>query len=182
MEEPGRSLSRFVAALYFSAEKHKDQRRKNEQRTPYINHPVELAYILAEKCGVFDADVLAAAVLHDTLEDTDAQPEDIEKNFGSRVLTLVLEVTDDKRLVSKERKLKQLEKASTLSHEARMIRIADKISNVSDLISSPPAGWNRKRKLDYVNWTADVVKKVKGTHPLLEKLYWETYKEAVLKI
>jgi len=173
MSREKHDLSQFIKALHFSAGKHRDQRRKNREQTPYINHPIELTYLLTEVGGVTRRDVLIAAVLHDTIEDTETTPEEIRRIFGEKVKSLVLEVTDDKTIPKGRRKTLQLINADTLTEEARLIRIADKISNVTDLGNSPPMGWTQKRKIDYLDWTEKVVTKIAGTNQDLETLYFQ---------
>ncbi|TFG59551.1 MAG: HD domain-containing protein [Spirochaetales bacterium] len=158
----------LLKAVNFAAKKHSKQRRKGEHQDPYINHPVEVALLIAEVGGVTDAEVLAAAILHDTIEDTDTTAEEIEKNFGGRILSLVREVTDDKSLPKEERKKLQVEHAASLSPEAVMIKIADKISNVGDVTHSPPRGWNRQRRKDYLAWAESVVVNCKNKNGALE--------------
>lgn len=175
-------IGNFIRALHFAAFKHTNQRRKNEDRTPFINHPIELVHILSARCGINDEKVLIAALLHDTIEDTDTLQEEIESSFGLEIAGIVLEVTDEKSLSKEERKALQVEKADKLSRAARLVRIADKISNVSDLAVSPPASWSRRRKLDYISWTEAVVEKLKGTNSCLERIYYETVKRTREKI
>ena len=170
MAEHESVMKDFIKALHFSTQKHQHQRRKDPEKTPYINHPIEVAYILSDSCGVQESDVLVAAILHDTIEDTETTPEEIAEIFGERVRDLVLEVTDDKTLDKQVRKQLQIDTAADLSREAALIRIADKISNASDLATSPPKGWSKKRKLEYLDWTEQVVDNLKGTEPCLEEM------------
>ena len=112
-------------ALEFAAEKHRGQSRKDAANTPYINHPIALAHLLANEGGINDANIIAAALLHDTVEDTDATVEDIEELFGSEIMRIVMEVTDDKSLPSPERKRLQIEHAAQISHAAKLVKLAD---------------------------------------------------------
>jgi guanosine-3',5'-bis(diphosphate) 3'-pyrophosphohydrolase len=175
-------IPQFIEALYFAAEKHRDQRRKNRGQTPYINHPIELTYLLSTVGRITDREILIAAVLHDTIEDTATTPEEIEEIFGEKVKSLVLEVTDDKSVPKGKRKEQQLLGADKLTVEARLIRIADKISNVTDLGNSPPMGWTQKRKLHYLDWTEKVVNKIAGTNTELETLYFQRLEATRMKI
>ena len=171
------NMGLFIKALHLSARQHSTQRRKDAQATAYINHPVHLVKVLWEVGKVDDINVLVAALLHDTLEDTVRQgsPEDealqkeIEQLFGSKVLGIIKEVTDDKSLDSGVNKEKQVAHAKTLSHEARLVKLADKLSNVSDIIINPPSAWPVKRKEKYLDWAERVVNEIRGTNPDLEK-------------
>jgi guanosine-3',5'-bis(diphosphate) 3'-pyrophosphohydrolase len=163
----------FLKALKFSAEKHSGQYRKGEQASPYINHPIEVVNILWNIGEVDDVLTLVGALLHDTIEDTNATREEINVNFGKEVLALVLEVSDDKTLPKQERKLKQIEKARSLSFRAKQIKLADKICNVSDIANSPPMNWTWQRKVEYLNWANNVVARLRGTNIKLEKYFEE---------
>jgi guanosine-3',5'-bis(diphosphate) 3'-pyrophosphohydrolase len=123
----------LLRAVEFSAERHRDQRRKGVDASPYINHPIEVAAMLANVAGVRDLAILVAAVLHDTIEDTRTSPEELEAAFGSEIRLLVQEVTDDKSLPKAERKRLQVEHAPQLSPSAKLIKLADKVSNVRDV-------------------------------------------------
>lgn len=160
-------------ALHFAAEKHKKQRRKGSDGTPYINHPIAVAYYLCTYANIRDNNILAAAILHDTLEDTDTTPGEIEEQFGRKVLELVLEVTDDKNLPKKIRRREQENTVSQRSHGAKLIRIADKISNVNDIFHTPPVGWDSETQNEYLDWTERVINKIKGVNPNLESMYDE---------
>ncbi|TFG70163.1 MAG: bifunctional (p)ppGpp synthetase/guanosine-3',5'-bis(diphosphate) 3'-pyrophosphohydrolase, partial [Anaerolineales bacterium] len=127
---------------------------------------------------VRDLEVLAAALLHDTLEDTDATPDAVRALVGDNVLTLVLEVTDDKSLPKQERKQRQIEHAAHASPQAKLIKLADKISNVYDLSHEPPAGWSYARIVTYLDWSEAVVSQIRGTNPWLEAEYDRVLAEA----
>jgi guanosine-3',5'-bis(diphosphate) 3'-pyrophosphohydrolase len=182
MDDCKRQIRVLFAALKFAAEKHRNQRRKDRDASPYINHPIDICHTLCGCCDALDPDVLVAAILHDTIEDTDTTPEEIRTLFGERVLKLVLEVTDDKTLPKEARKDLQVKTARFKSGGARQIRIADKISNVTDIINTPPAGWSRERKIEYLKWTEMVIDELKGTNECLERLYWERLAEAKRKV
>ena len=173
-----RDLELLIAALHFAADAHRDQRRKGETASPYINHPIEVAHILVSAGGVEDPEILAAAALHDTLEDTEATGEELEKRFGSRVRALVEEVSDDPELDWKARKAEQVERAGRLSEGGALIRLADKIANVYDVLHAPPAGWSRDRKLHYLDWTEQVVEHLPTVHDGLEARYRSLLGEA----
>src|SRR5579871_3963104 len=121
----GNDLGRILDALVFAADKHRNQRRKDHDASPYINHPIALANILVNEAGVSDPIVVVAAVLHDTVEDTDATPDEITARFGPAVSAIVAEVTDDKRLPKDERKRRQVEHAPHASFRAQQVKIAD---------------------------------------------------------
>ncbi len=162
---------KLLQAIHFSAFKHRDQRRKDQPLSPYINHPLEVARLLWEVGGIRDEATLAAAILHDTIEDTDTTLDEIRETFGEEVLGLVLEVTDDKSLPKMRRKRLQIERAPHISLKAKLIKLADKISNVSDLLYSPPRRWSFQRKQQYLLWTEKVVAGLRGANPALEQSY-----------
>src|SRR5688500_16552266 len=125
--------ARLLRALQFAAGKHRDQRRKGSARAPYINHLIDVAGILAEVGGVDDPTVLQAAILHDTLEDTETSVTELQREFGPDVAAIVAEVTDDKSIPKAERKRLQIEHAPALSNAAKQLKVADKISNISEI-------------------------------------------------
>ena len=159
-------LARLLEAASFAAEKHRDQRRKDEDATPYINHPLDVARILTEG-GVEDVEVLMAGILHDTIEDTQTTAEELTERFGERVCGLVLEVTDDKSLEKLERKRLQVVKAPTKSDGAKMVKIADKIANLRDF-SSPPVGWSEARIGAYIQFSEMVARGCVGVNERLD--------------
>lgn len=160
----------LLSALRFAADRHRDQRRKDPAASPYINHPIAVAETLA-RYGVADLTTLQAAVLHDTLEDTETTPEELEERFGADVARVVREVTDDRRLPKDSRKRLQVEGAAGLSRAAKLVRLADKICNVRDVAHAPPAGWSAARRREYLDWTERVVSGCRGAEPGLEALY-----------
>jgi GTP diphosphokinase / guanosine-3',5'-bis(diphosphate) 3'-diphosphatase len=161
----------LVKALHFSAEKHRHQRRKDQAQSPYINHPIEVMQLLWEVGGVREINVLLAALLHDTIEDTETSPDEIRQVFGEEVLSLVLEVTDDKSLDKADRKRLQVEEAPNISVGAKLIKLADKSCNVHDLVVLPPKYWSHSRRREYLLWTEQVVAGLKGANPALEAYY-----------
>ena len=167
------ALTLILRAAHFSADKHRDQRRKGVRALPYINHPIEVAERLASVGGVSDARMLAAAILHDTIEDTETTAEEISALFGDNVLQLVLEVTDDKRLKKAERKRRQIEAAPHKSDCAKQIKLSDKISNVADMIKNPP-DWPASRKLEYLDWAEAVALGVGGANAALDVEFEQT--------
>jgi guanosine-3',5'-bis(diphosphate) 3'-pyrophosphohydrolase len=172
---PREEFALVLAALAFAADKHRDQRRKDVAASPYINHPIALADVLVNEGGVFDPRVLCAALLHDTVEDTDTTSEEIEAKFGAQIRAIVDEVSDDKTLGKSERKRLQIEHAPTLSREAKLVKLADKICNVRDMAVSPPAGWPLDRQREYFDWTRAVVDGLRGVSPVLEALFDRAY-------
>ena len=168
----------LLSALRFAASKHRDQRRKGSHKAPYINHPIEVAALLATYGGITDVAVLQAAILHDTIEDTDTTEEELEREFGPDVTALVLEMTDDMSMPSVERKRHQAMRASGLSARAKCIKLADKIANVGDIGSQPPPEWSLERRRTYFAWTAEVINGCRGVNEGLERRYDEVLKEA----
>ena len=162
------ALAPLLAALRLAAEKHRSQKRKGADASPYINHPIEVAELLARVGGVRDVELLAAAILHDTIEDTETTPAELEAAFGARVCGLVAEVTDDKRLPKEERKQLQRVHAPHLSRDAKQIKLADKISNVREVGASPPDGWPLERRREYIAWARSVVDGCRGANAALE--------------
>ena len=167
------STGLLLKALRFAAEKHTDQRRKDSKASPYINHPIQVAEILWRVGDVRDTTLLVASLLHDTIEDTGTTPAEIKANFGDDVLALVLEVTDDKSLPKEVRKELQVEHAPHKTRNAKLLKLADKISNVQDIITSPPGDWSRERKQEYLLWTEKVVAGLRGVNEKLESQYDE---------
>ena len=165
------ALLRLLQALDFAAMKHRDQRRKGAEASPYINHAIRVARLLAEVGGIEDAVTLQAAILHDTIEDTKTTPQELAAVFGEEVSRIVLEVTDDKRLPKRERMRLQIEHAVRLSPPARAIKIADKIANVRDVVGAPPSGWSAEQRVGYVEWAARVVEGCRGANTPLEECW-----------
>jgi guanosine-3',5'-bis(diphosphate) 3'-pyrophosphohydrolase len=165
------AIGLVLKAIRFSAEKHNDQRRKDSKSSPYINHPIQVAETLYSVGGVRDEALITAAILHDTIEDTDATPEEIRREFGEEILGLVLEVTDDKSLPKEVRKQLQIENSAHKSPRAKLLKLADKICNVRDIVNSPPADWSLKRRREYLLWTEKVIQGVRGSNRELEALY-----------
>lgn len=159
-----------LAAARFAAERHRDQRRKDVEVSPYINHAIAVAATLAD-AGVTDPAILAAALLHDTIEDTDTTAAELEEWFEPAVRALVEEMSDDKSLRKEVRKELQVEHAPHASAAAKMIKLADKICNVRDVAASPPPDWPRARRVEYLDWSERVVAGCRGCQPELEALF-----------
>ena len=168
IEQP---LGKIMRTLSFAAAKHRDQRRKDAEASPYINHPIALATILANEVGITDPVVICAALLHDTIEDTKTTAQELEQHFGPEVASIVLEVTDDKSLKKDERKQRQIDHAAQASEKARLVKLADKIANLRDIAASPPKDWDIKRQREYFDWASRVVDRIRGTHAALEALF-----------
>ncbi len=166
-------ITLILKSIQFAAHKHRDQLRKDGQ-TPYINHPIEVAEVLWLEGKVRDPHLVTAAILHDTIEDTETTQEELRGLFGQQILSWVLEVTDDKSLPKEERKRLQIVHAPTASIGAKQIKIADKICNIRDLIRRPPAEWPVKRKQEYLRWSDQVVEGLRGCNQLLEVAYEKT--------
>jgi GTP diphosphokinase / guanosine-3',5'-bis(diphosphate) 3'-diphosphatase len=172
------SIEAILCAASFAADKHRNQRRKDADASPYINHPLAVARLLAQEGGVSDADVLCAALLHDTIEDTATTADELREVFGEHITSIVLEVSDDKSLPKAERKRRQIEHAASLSREAKLVKLADKIANVHDILCSPPAGWPESRKSEYFAWSMSVVDRLRGSSAALEALFDKWVAEA----
>jgi guanosine-3',5'-bis(diphosphate) 3'-pyrophosphohydrolase len=164
-------LAALVQAVAFAADKHRNQRRKDAEASPCINHPIALANVLANEGGVQDVTVLCAAVLHDTIEDTETTADELRALFGDQVAAVVLEVTDDKSLDKVQRKQLQIEHAAHCSPQAKLVKLADKICNLRDLLASPPADWSAERKQNYFDWAVNVIAGLRGVHPGLEAVF-----------
>jgi (p)ppGpp synthase/HD superfamily hydrolase len=165
----------FLQALSFAAHKHRDQRRKDTLQTPYINHPIAVANILLNEAGITDESVLIAALLHDTVEDTQTTFAEIEQHFGAVIRSVVAEVTDDKSLPKAARKQRQIEHAAGLSDRARLVKLADKTANLRDITAATPAGWPISRLDEYLEWGKAVIQRLRGTHLELEALFDQAY-------
>ena len=168
-------LALLLKALAFAAHKHRDQRRKDAEASPYINHPIALADVLVNEGGLTDVEVLCAALLHDTVEDTATTHEELVNAFGSRIARIVAEVTDDKRLPKAERKRLQVEHAASISHGAKLVKLADKICNLRDVVERPPAKWDLQRRREYFEWAKNVVDRMRGAHSRLEAAFDDIY-------
>lgn len=165
------TLSTLLQAIEFAADKHRDQRRKGVDAPPYINHPIQVATLLATVGGVTDVAVLMAAVLHDTLEDTITSEAELDEYFGVEVRQLVVAVTDDKSLPKDERKRLQIEHAPHIPSAARLVKLADKICNVREVMFNPPLDWSKERQCAYLDWAERVVFGCRGVNPALEACF-----------
>lgn len=168
-------LKKLMHVLEFASRKHKDQRREDVDASPYINHPISLANILCNEVHVTDIDVICGALLHDTVEDTDTTCEELEKEFGKKICSIVMDVTDDKTLGKQARKQAQIDHAAHASDEAKLVKLADKISNLRDLAVNPPPSWTLERRQEYFDWAKQVIDQLRGVHPHFESIFDEAY-------
>jgi len=178
MNSTSQDLPLLIAALNYAAHQHRDQRRKDEDATPYINHPISLLHILAVEAGVTDTEVLCAAVLHDVIEDCaetaadrELRANEIASLFGTEVLAIVQDVTDDKDLPKAERKQMQIDHARQLIHGAKLVKLADKTANLRDVANNAPPDWPLERRREYFDWAKSVVDAIGPAHSGLRKLF-----------
>jgi GTP diphosphokinase / guanosine-3',5'-bis(diphosphate) 3'-diphosphatase len=169
------NIAIVLRAASFAAHKHRDQRRKDESASPYINHPLALACVLSNEGDVTDMATLCAALLHDTIEDTKTTHAELAASFGQEIADIVAEVTDDKNLASAERKRLQVEHAAHISQKAKRVKLADKISNLRDVAKSPPADWPIERRRAYFDWAKSVIDRLRGVDPMLEAVFDSAY-------
>jgi len=172
----------IVRAMHFAAEKHRGQFRKGNLNTPYINHPIKVAFVLQTVANISDEDVISAALLHDVIEDTDATHKDLCNLFNTRVADIVIEISDEKGLEASVRKRLQVEDAPNLSEEAKIIRIADKLCNIQDVCGIDAPNWDYNRKFEYLMWAEQVVNQIKGTNEALEAAFFDEHRWGRLKL
>jgi guanosine-3',5'-bis(diphosphate) 3'-pyrophosphohydrolase len=163
-----------LRAASFAAAKHRQQRRKDPDASPYINHPLAVAELLATVGSVTDVALLQAALLHDTIEDTLTTAEELEQEFGRDVRILVEEVTDDKNLPRSERKRLQIVHAPKISLRAQQLKIADHTCNIRDVGGAAPVSWSMERRQGYLDWSLRVIDGCRGANEALERFYDET--------
>lgn len=171
IEKP--DLKVLARALSFAAHKHRDQRRKDRDASPYINHPIALARVLWAEGGVRDPVVIATALLHDTLEDTETSWQELRGEFGDEIADLVVEVTDVKWLKSGARKRLQVSRAAHSTDRAKLVKLADKICNLRDMAAHPPHEWSLERRRRYFDWAKEVIAQLRGVHSELERRFDE---------
>ena len=164
------AVDALLSAALFAADRHSDKKRKDTAEPPYINHLLAVAEVISRH-GVDDLITLQAALLHDTIEDTETRPPELDSAFGAEVRSVVLEVTDDKQLDKAERKRLQIAKSAQLSDRAKIVKLGDMIDNMTDVASKPPVGWSLERRIEYVAWTEQVVRGCRGVHEGLEEHY-----------
>jgi len=174
-QECGEPVRRILAAAHFAAEKHAQQKRKGENGEPYFNHLLEVAELVAASSPQLDVELVMAAFLHDTVEDTGVTLQELEQQFGKDVADLVAEVTDDKSLPKETRKQLQVEHTPEKSPRAQTLKLADKISNLRAIIASPPVGWSRERKQQYFEWARQVVSGIATPNEFLKSEFDKAY-------
>jgi guanosine-3',5'-bis(diphosphate) 3'-pyrophosphohydrolase len=172
---PNQDLSLVVRAAAFAAHRHGHQKRKGKDKLPYITHPLEVARILIEEAGEDDPAVIAAAILHDTVEDAGVTVAELTERFGGDVAAVVLELTDDKLLPKEERKRLQIVNARGKSVRAAKVKMADKIANLRDVANDPPTDWDEARKRKNFDWSHEVVSALPNVSPRLAAIFEETY-------
>jgi guanosine-3',5'-bis(diphosphate) 3'-pyrophosphohydrolase len=172
---PAEPVQRILAAARFASERHSAQKRKGDAGEPYINHLIEVAELIASSSDVLDTNLVMAAFLHDAVEDVGVTPQEIEEKFGPDITGLVLEVTDDKSLPKQVRKSLQVQNAPKKSPRAQTLKLADKISNLRAILSSPPSNWSAERKREYFDWARDVVAGLQSPNRKLKEEFDRTY-------
>jgi len=165
----------FMESLEFAAYRHRFDKTKNDE--PYINHIIDVCRLITVVGEENDEEVLVAAALHDTVEKTGTKASDINFQFGEKVFQLVLEVTDHSTGNDTDKFNQQLQRVESLSKKARLIKLADKISNVKSLLSFPPAGWDLEKRSLYINWADRIIQALRGTNEKLEAFYDELIAE-----
>jgi (p)ppGpp synthase/HD superfamily hydrolase len=179
---PAGDLDLILDAAAFAADRHRMQRRKDVDASPYINHPLALAHILSREGNVSDPAVLCAALLHDTVEDTETTVEELERLFGTEVASIVAEVTNDETLPKAEQKRLQVANAASKSRGAKLVKLADKIGNLRDIAATPPADWSAERRAEYYRWSRDVVAGLRGVNPALEQAFDQAYETGLARV
>ena len=164
----------ILSAARFAAEKHASQRRKGKAAEPYVNHLIEVAHLVSTALKELDTNLVIAALVHDCIEDAGVTAGELARLFGPDVADLVAEVSDDKSLPKQERKRLQVENAPKISMRAQTIKLADKISNLRSILSSPPTDWDFERKKEYFAWAKRVVDGFKAPNPVLKAEFEST--------
>lgn len=173
--EPDDLSGNLLKTVQFAAQKHRSQRRKDINASAYINHPIQVAVILWDLGEIRNQDVIVAALLHDTLEDTDTTMGELTRLFGQKIAGIVLEVTDDKTKPKPVKKQLQIDHAPFLSNEAKLVKLADKICNIRDVVEDPPADWSVSRRTEYLEWARKVVDGLRGANSILEDEFDRLY-------
>jgi len=168
-------LQLLVKALAFAAHKHRDQRRIDVHASPYIVHPIALTDVLVNEAEITDTTILCGSLLHDTIEDTETTVQELKEAFGEEITSIVLEVTDDKELDKHVRKQAQIDHAPHLSRKAKAVKLADKISNLRDIVTTPPSDWSLDRRQRYFDWSKTVIDGLRGDWPILEDKFDQAF-------
>ena len=168
-------IDKVFQALIFAADKHKNQRRKDLENTPYINHPIEVANFLI-KHGITDSNIIICALLHDTIEDTNTSFEEIKELFGEEIALTVRDCTDNKKLDKITRKKEQIEHAKYIRNNAKLVKLADKYSNISMLAINPPSKWSPEEIIGYTHWGYAVCKNLFGINEKIDKTVSDMFK------
>lgn len=170
------SNNNIFKAISFAAEKHKQQVRKGT-KSPYINHPIELVYLITNVGCVYDSNTLSIAVLHDTIEDTNTTFEELVQEFSFEIAQGVLDCSDDKSLPKSIRKKYQIEHSMDKSKNVQIVKIADKISNIKGISQNPPSDWSKERTISFLVWSLKVVESIKESNILLFNYFCEVYEQ-----
>ena len=165
-------------ALRFAAERHSSQRRKGQAKEPYVNHLAEVSELVADATEGKDVNLIAAALLHDTIEDTETSSDELVATFNNDIAQLVADVTDDKSLPKQDRKNLQVVNSRAQNMRVKLLKLADKTSNLRSLANSPPENWNTEQKQAYIDWTIKVAAGLKGVNPWLEERFDEALRRA----
>lgn len=173
------NISLILEAAAFAADRHRMQRRKDVDASPYINHPLALAHILSGEGGIGDPVILCAALLHDTVEDTETTAEELAERFGAEIASIVAEVSNDPALPSAEQKRMQIVSSAGKSRGAKLVKLADKICNLRDIAATPPADWPTERRIQYYRWSREVVAGLRGVSPELERAFDAIYERGM---
>jgi (p)ppGpp synthase/HD superfamily hydrolase len=161
-------------AAEFAARRHTGMTRKGRGNEPYVNHLAEVANLLATVTGGRDAELIAVGWLHDTIEDTPTTQEELAQKFSDRVADLAAEVTDDMRLPKSTRRQLQIVDSPGKSASAKLVKIADKISNIRARIHSDPSQEQRANLTDYIDWAEKVVAGCRGGNAALDRAFDDT--------
>ena len=168
-------MNKFLRALRTASIAHKFQMRK-DGHTPFINHPIKVAELISSVGGIQNEIILCSAILHDIIEDTPTTFEEVKNTFGKEIADIIMECSDDKNLPKEERKRLQVKTVKYKSNNAKIVKLADKIANMNDIIINPPSDWDTDRKLEYFYWSKDVVDAgLRGINPNLEAMFDDVY-------
>ncbi len=160
--------STVFEALARAAHLHNGQRRKDVPGSPHLKHVVQVLALLS-RAGIDDIELLTAAALHDVLRDTEVEAAALHEQYGARVAGIVEEINADSELSRIDRREELPARVVNFSEEAQLIKLAEKISNLTDLSVEVPVGWSRQRRRDYFDWTAEVTQPLRGRNELLDE-------------